>query len=188
MGFNVPEPDEYSQPLPDLVGPLVHLGVCTSTTWNAVVLCAYKRSKSSQSNPVTCEWKIQRDGAKWRGCESVTLDAHRSQDAASGSAFEWQFIRFTLPTVPLKDEQVLSYRISVDTIVHHDEQDLEQAFRTPAQFRTSQIVSRAASIPIPAANKEWRVVATSCYDQRRGVGKRLWKNIAGVASLAELIR
>ena len=165
MGFNVPEPDEYSQPLPDLVGPLVRLGVCTSTTWNAVVLCAYKRSKSSQSNPVTCEWKIQRNGAKWRGCESVTLDAHRSQDAASGSAFEWQFIRFTLPTVPLKDEQLLSYRISVDTMV-----------------------SRSASIPIPAAKQEWRVVATSCYDQRRGVGKRLWKNIAGVASLAELIR
>lgn len=134
----------------------VRLGVCTDTTWHAVVLCAYRSKNSPHSSPVTCEWQIKRDGAKWRGCERVILDAHKSQDASSGSACEWQFIRFTLPTVPLKHAQVLSYRISIN-----------------------KTVTCSASIPIPSAKEEWRVVAFSCYDQRRGLGKRLWKNITG---------
>lgn len=159
MGFYVEEPDECQTALPDLVGPVLRLGVCTSSTWKAVVLVAYRCNKSSQSNPVTCEWKLEHArGAKWRSCERVALDTHEdSSSAASEAAFEWQLLRFTLPTVPLKEAQILQYRISI-----------------------KKSVAVSASIPIPALHEEWRVLAYSCYDQRRGVGQRLWKNIAGV--------
>jgi hypothetical protein len=153
MGFYVEEPQEYHKtPLPDLVGPIVRLSPCTSQEWKAVVLVVHRAgnnsNSSSQSSSLTCEWRIERDGATWTRLQGTILD----------TTSEWRFSRFTLPSVPLKDAQVLQYRI-----------------------RNQHAVSVSASIPIPARGKEWNVIAYSCFDQRRGYGHRLWKNITGVS-------
>lgn len=47
MGFYVPEPAERAAPLPDVVGPVVRLGVCDAATWRAVVRRSFLLSASA---------------------------------------------------------------------------------------------------------------------------------------------
>lgn len=161
MGFYVEEPEGYKVALPDVVGPILRLGPrCSSTTWNAVVLIACKSQKNGlhASNEVTCEWTFEPSAPTWQSLtDPIILDAHSLQE---DTTHEWQFIRWVLPIVPLTEAaQSLQYRISVNASV-----------------------AVSATIPIPALGEEWTVVAYSCYDQRRGLGHRLWDNIRGAFS------
>lgn len=144
MGYHVPEPEDYSSPLPDVVGPTIHLGVCTSSHWNAVLLAACKKRLS-----LTCHYSI--DGQSiWEACASESLDTHG----------EWKFVRFKLPVVTLKPSaQTVHYKFSSGS--------------------SSEIACGA--IPVAGAQMEWNVVSYSCYDQRRGVGSKLWQCITGVS-------
>lgn len=98
MGFHVPEPEGRLVALPDLINPIVRLGRCTATEWNAVVFFACTTSKCS----AFC-------GLDDKGMAPCTVDVMDQHDYDSRT---WQFCRIVLPTVTYaRQSQVMHYSV-----------------------------------------------------------------------------
>ena len=96
MGFYVDPPQSRKEPLPEFVGPIVRLGVCTPASWSAVVFCACKHGQ------VSCSWGIE-------GQQATSQLPSERLDECSG----WQFIRFTIANVhPTPASQDIVYTLS----------------------------------------------------------------------------
>ena len=96
MGFFVDLPEHRKQPVPELVGPIVRLGVCTAQTWSAVVFVACKHQH------VELVWSTEGKTDKTRP-EAETL----------GTAGGWHFFRWTLDNVQLaKESQTIVYELT----------------------------------------------------------------------------
>ena len=95
MGFYVELPEHRKQPVPELVGPIVRLGVCTTSTWNAVVFVACKHTRLSFT---------------W-GIEGQQASAQVPPESL-GNAAGWYFFRFPIKNVKLQPaSQTIVYSI-----------------------------------------------------------------------------
>eukprot|EP00892_Ulva_mutabilis_P003438 jgi/Ulvmu1/1466/UM011_0196.1 len=98
MGFHVPEPESRLVPLPDLINPIVRLGRCSPTEWNAVVFFAC----TSESCSTFCAL----EGSSLVPCAVDVMDRHVYDSRM------WQFCRIVLPTVKYAQQsQVMNYSI-----------------------------------------------------------------------------
>lgn len=85
-------------PLPDLINPIVRLGRCTATEWNAVVFFA--------CTVENCSTFYGLDGSALTACTVDVMDRH-SYDSRT-----WLFCRIVLPTVKYTQQsQVMNYSI-----------------------------------------------------------------------------
>lgn len=95
MGFYVDTPQARTGAIPEFVGPVVLLGVCTPTTWNAYVFVACKHTH------VTFSWGIEGQQA------GVQVPAE-PLDSAGG----WYFFRFPISNVQVGiGSQIIRYQI-----------------------------------------------------------------------------
>ena len=95
MGFYVELPEHRKKPIPEFVGPVIRLGVCTTTTWNACVFVACKH------NQLQFTWSIE--GQQSGG---------QVQPESAGTAAGWYFFRFPLSDVQLQPQpQTIVYEI-----------------------------------------------------------------------------
>lgn len=96
MGFFVDPPLARKQPLPDFVGPITRLGVCTASSWSTVVFCACKHGQ------VSCSWGIE-------GQQATSQLPPEQLDECGG----WYFIRFVIANVQVTPaSQDIVYTIS----------------------------------------------------------------------------
>lgn len=98
MGFHVPEPASRLVPLPDLINPIVRLGRCSATEWNAVVFFAC----TSEACTAFCGL----EGTTLVPCAVDVMDRH-AYDSRT-----WVFCRVVLPTVTYaRQSQGMNYSI-----------------------------------------------------------------------------